>query len=198
MLSPLELLMHSCSSCCFHSLGCSCSCSVSLGIIITGHPARFEFRELFFHVNLNDVWAATWPQLEKFYIWPTRVCVWYRHVHVSMLLCSIVCLTDNSFWSWLWPKAKHPATQYHQFPHCFFEQDTVDGAREHWGKVDPAPPKCSISHDSYDPKWEEEFTWLRYMYMYVPADQDDGLSILCTLCHKHNKLSKWMGWLTTV
>ena len=37
-------------------------------------------------------------------------------------------------------------------------------------RVGPAPPKRSKHRDSYDPKWEEEFTWLRY----VPADQEDG------------------------
>ena len=62
------------------------------------------------------------------------------------------------------------------------------------GGVSPAPAKQSKHHDSYDPKWEEEFTWLRH----VPADQEDGSSMFCTLCGKHNETSKRMVWLLRV
>lgn len=60
------------------------------------------------------------------------------------------------------------------------------------GGVGPTPAKHGKHRDSYDPKWEEDFTWLRYIH----ADQEDGPSMLCTLCKKHNKSSKRMVWLT--
>ena len=37
-----------------------------------------------------------------------------------------------------------------------------------------------------------ELTWLRY----IPEDQEDGSSMLCTLCGKHNETSKRMVWLS--
>lgn len=59
-------------------------------------------------------------------------------------------------------------------------------------KEGPAPPKHSKHRDSYDSKWGEEFPSLRY----VPADHEDGPSMLCSLCRNHNKSSKKMVWLT--
>jgi len=58
--------------------------------------------------------------------------------------------------------------------------------------VSPAPMKHSKHHDSYNLKWADEFTWLRY----VPADQEDGPSMLCMLCRKHTESSKRMVWLS--
>ena len=37
-----------------------------------------------------------------------------------------------------------------------------------------------------------ELTWLRY----IPEDQEDGSSMLCTLCGKHDETSKRMVWLS--
>ena len=53
-------------------------------------------------------------------------------------------------------------------------------------------PKRSKHRDSYDPKWADEFTWLRY----IPADQEDGPSSFCSICQKHNKSSSSMVWIT--
>ena len=54
--------------------------------------------------------------------------------------------------------------------------------------VGPTPPKRTKHRDSYNRKWGKEFPWLRY----IPADHDDGPSMLCTLCQKHNETSKRM------
>ena len=56
----------------------------------------------------------------------------------------------------------------------------------------PASPKRSKHRDSYDLKWAKEFPWLRY----VPDDHEDGPSMLCTICRKHNESSKRMVWIT--
>ena len=45
-------------------------------------------------------------------------------------------------------------------------------------------PKCTKHHDSFDPKWKDEFTWL----IYILFEHADGPSMLYSLCHKHNEL----------
>ena len=62
------------------------------------------------------------------------------------------------------------------------------------GDVDcvPPPPKRSCHRGTFDPKWTDEFPWV----VYVPADREDGPSMLCRLCRKHNDASKRMVWLT--
>ena len=62
------------------------------------------------------------------------------------------------------------------------------------GDVDcvPPPPKRGCHRCTFDPKWTDEFPWV----VYVPADRDDGPSMLCRLCRKHNDASKRMVWLT--
>ena len=36
------------------------------------------------------------------------------------------------------------------------------------GGVGPTPPKRTKHRDSYNPKWSEEFPWLRYIYARRP------------------------------
>ena len=55
---------------------------------------------------------------------------------------------------------------------------------EQFGPVSPVHTK---HHDCCDPKLEEEFPWLRY----IPEEQD-GLSMLCSIFKKHKKYSR--GW----
>ncbi len=57
--------------------------------------------------------------------------------------------------------------------------------------LEPATKRAK-HRDSFDVKWKDEFPWLRY----VPPDQEDGPSLLCTICPKHNESSKRMVWLT--
>ena len=59
-------------------------------------------------------------------------------------------------------------------------------------QVGPASPKWTKHHDRYNLKWEEEFPWLNY----VPEDQEDGPSMLCSVCGKHKESSKRMVWIT--
>ena len=56
------------------------------------------------------------------------------------------------------------------------------------GDVDciPPPTKRICHRGTLDPKW----------VVYVPADREDGPSMLCRLCCKHNDASKRMVWLT--
>ena len=56
----------------------------------------------------------------------------------------------------------------------------------------PPPPKRSCHRGTFDPKWTDEFPWV----VYVPVDREDGQSMLCKLCRKHNDASKRMVWLT--
>ena len=56
----------------------------------------------------------------------------------------------------------------------------------------PASPKRTKHRDRYDAKWEEEFPWLNY----VLEDQEDGQSMLCSVCAKHKESSKRMVWIT--
>ena len=53
------------------------------------------------------------------------------------------------------------------------------------GDVDcvPPPPKRSGHRGTFDPKWADEFPWV----VHVPADREDGPSMLCRLCRKHNE-----------
>ena len=56
----------------------------------------------------------------------------------------------------------------------------------------PASPKRTKHRDQYDAKWEEEFPWLNY----VLEDQEDGPSMLCSVCARHKESSKRMVWIT--
>ena len=62
------------------------------------------------------------------------------------------------------------------------------------GDVDcvPPPTKRSCHHGTLDRNGTDEFPWV----VYVPADREDGPSMLCWLCRKHNDASKRMVWLT--
>ena len=46
------------------------------------------------------------------------------------------------------------------------------------GDVDcvPPPSKRSGHRDTFDPKWTDEFPWV----VHVPADREDGPSMLCS------------------
>ena len=66
--------------------------------------------------------------------------------------------------------------------------------REHEERdVDCIPPlsKCSSHRATFDLKWTDECPWV----VHVPADREDGPSMLCRLCRKHNVESKRMVWL---
>ena len=54
------------------------------------------------------------------------------------------------------------------------------------------PPKRSSHCATFDSKWTDEFPWV----VHVPADRENGPSMLCRLCRKHNEVSKRMVWLT--
>ena len=48
--------------------------------------------------------------------------------------------------------------------------------------VDHSPlPKRSSHRETFDPKWNDEFSWV----IYLPSDQDNGPSMLCRLCRKY-------------
>ena len=57
--------------------------------------------------------------------------------------------------------------------------------------VAPPPSKRCSHRQSFDPKWQEEFPWV----VYTP-DGEDGPSMLCRLCRKHNEASKRMVWIS--
>ena len=59
-------------------------------------------------------------------------------------------------------------------------------------QVGPASPKHTKHRNHYDLNWDEEFPWLRY----VPEDEGDGSSMLCSICGKHKESSKRMVWIT--
>ena len=56
----------------------------------------------------------------------------------------------------------------------------------------PSQPKRSKHRETFDPSWNDEFPWVRYL----AHDKEDGPSMLCALCGKHNESSKRMVWLT--
>ena len=59
-------------------------------------------------------------------------------------------------------------------------------------QVGPASSKHTKNCSCYDPKWEEEFPWLRY----IPEDQEDGPSMLCSVRRIHKESSKRTVWIT--
>ena len=56
----------------------------------------------------------------------------------------------------------------------------------------PSQSNRSKHLETFDPSWNDEFPWVRYL----AHDQEDGPSMLCALCGKHNESSKRMVWLT--
>ena len=56
----------------------------------------------------------------------------------------------------------------------------------------PPPSKRCSHRQSFDPKWQDEFPWVVYN---LPAIEG-GPSMLCSLCRKHNELSKRMVWIS--
>ena len=60
-----------------------------------------------------------------------------------------------------------------------------------------APPRKQTNakhHMSFDPSWQEQFSWL----IYVPEDDDgEGPSMYCSLCQKHNTTIRSTPWVNT-
>ena len=62
------------------------------------------------------------------------------------------------------------------------------------GDVDcvPPPTKRGGHRGTFNSKWTDKFP----LVVHVPADREDGPSMLCRLCRKDNEASKRMVWLT--
>lgn len=60
-----------------------------------------------------------------------------------------------------------------------------------------APPRKQTNSKhrmSFDPSWQEQFSWL----IYVPEDDDgEGPSMYCSLCQKHNTTIRSTPWVNT-
>ena len=63
--------------------------------------------------------------------------------------------------------------------------------RETGDHSSPPSSKRSSHRQSFDPKWLDEFPWV----VYNPSDAEGGPSMLCSLCRKHNEMSKRMVWI---
>ena len=79
-------------------------------------------------------------------------------------------------------KRKAPLPKITDFISVTSSRTERESAEESIEALAAAPAQRSKHHDRYNSKWEE-FTCLRY----IPADQEDGPGLLCTLCKKHNE-----------